>query len=106
MTTFVARNGVAIRAHPDRINVGGDWLTREQADAVHEFLSGEAHAAKPRPWNLAKTGDVWLLTTQRDGDTRPRTRLPNGEWGAFDGGRVTALPGSFFVTGNALWSAP
>ncbi|WP_188262644.1 hypothetical protein [Azospirillum tabaci] len=106
MTTFIASNGVVIRAHPDAINVGGDWIDRPAAVAIHEFLCGETAAAKPQPWKLAKVGDVWLLTDKR-GETRPWTKLQNGEWGAFECGRHCILTNDHFVTGNALWaSAP
>lgn len=103
MTTFIASNGIAIRAHTDQINVDGHWITTAQVQAISEFIGGQAEAAPVRPWVLAKPGDCWLLT-EKKGQTRPWTKLANGEWAAVDGcDRNCVLTDNHFVTGNALW---
>ena len=104
---FTASNGVVVHPYTDGvINVGGDHMPRNHVEALLEFF---AHAAKlntPKPWVMAKEGEVWVLFEKKDTNGIPWVRLQTGEWRSCDRYyHPRVVPSDFFVYGYPLWRA-
>lgn len=102
---FTALNGVIVHPYSDGvINVGGSHIAREHVEALLEFFAHEAKINTPKPWLMAKEGEVWVLFQKGDTNGTPWVRLTNGEWRACEAYyNPRIVPADCFVHGFPLW---